>query len=620
MRDSEKNIYKEKLIWAQEVMHFWSTLLQEMRIGKREKFLVLTDEDSEVISYICQSLALKMYLDNLYKIYIFVQDSSILDNVQKYLPDNTEIHVIDKKWLDGLYLIQNRNEIFDRILTSSCCLCEDIDVSLLENVEDIHWHSIVDRAVLEIRKPYNQTDVMAAMEYSKRKHRAIDWESKSEFIPAQIASFSSMGGFVQETLRELYEQGLVLEQNDIYIWGKGKCGQLIGNSIRPRQLKGFIDIRALEKEEINLVPVYPPEKVIETYDSNKRFFISIWQFKTVCEQLFAYGYELGKEVFLFNYNADMENDWMRLEGCERRFIEQLELGEKTYATMRQQYPEDFLFVTPYLGVGDIYLLNLYIPDYLKKYQLTRARILLSNPAQRKICALFGIESSLVSKEEIKSLIYFQQAVGAENLGLKVLDVNIYQRKGDLVHTLHGLDYNTLLQKMLFLSGERKVAGKFLQEDISQLVADNHLDLNNTIILSPYANTMALMEPEIWEQLANRLLEKGYDVYTNVGNESEPVIAGTKPLFIPFSMMLAVVDQIKCFIGLRSGLCDVISPTKNKMVLFYTQLPWGTPEMLLALYGLENMGLKNDSLCEIAVDTPVQDKGEWIKNVIDFVED
>lgn len=81
----------------------------------------------------------------------------------------------------------------------------------------------------------------------------------------------------------------------------------------------------------------------------------------------------------------------------------------------------------------------------------------------------------------------------------------------------------------------------------------------TIILTPYANTSPqVFSNDVWIEMVERLKKQGYTMYTNVAGVSEAPIQGTQPIRLTFSELFYVSDQVKCFIGRRSGILDFLS--------------------------------------------------------------
>ena len=87
--------------------------------------------------------------------------------------------------------------------------------------------------------------------------------------------------------------------------------------------------------------------------------------------------------------------------------------------------------------------------------------------------------------------------------------------------------------------------------------DYQLNSDKTIVLSPYAYSLATLGNEFWVDLADSLKEKGFIVYTNVAGGNEAAIPGTKELRVGLKEIFYIAGQIRCFLGLRSGLMDYL---------------------------------------------------------------
>jgi hypothetical protein len=89
----------------------------------------------------------------------------------------------------------------------------------------------------------------------------------------------------------------------------------------------------------------------------------------------------------------------------------------------------------------------------------------------------------------------------------------------------------------------------------------------TVILSPYAKSVGQIPSDFWIDLAQKKAADGFTVLTNTVGDELPV-PGTKPLFIPITEMVSAAEIAGHFIGVRSGLCDIISTAKcEKTIIF-----------------------------------------------------
>ena len=102
-----------------------------------------------------------------------------------------------------------------------------------------------------------------------------------------------------------------------------------------------------------------------------------------------------------------------------------------------------------------------------------------------------------------------------------------------------------------------------------------LDRERTIILAPYANSNANLVESVWEKLVSELAKKNKDYvfYTNVAAPHEKVIPGTAPIITDFSELMYTADKVKCFIGLRSGIFDLLAFTNARLYIINTFTMW-----------------------------------------------
>ncbi len=93
---------------------------------------------------------------------------------------------------------------------------------------------------------------------------------------------------------------------------------------------------------------------------------------------------------------------------------------------------------------------------------------------------------------------------------------------------------------------------------------------HAVLFMPVSYSTELIPEGFWENLAESVRARGFDVYTNYnGEEKESVIPGTLPFQSSFYEMAQMADVFSLFVGVRSGLCDLISLTgKGRLVILY----------------------------------------------------
>ena len=113
---------------------------------------------------------------------------------------------------------------------------------------------------------------------------------------------------------------------------------------------------------------------------------------------------------------------------------------------------------------------------------------------------------------------------------------------------------------------------------------NKSDVNNAVVLMPYAKTVSLIDESFWENLAGGLKKVGYRVFTNIA-QNEKAIAGTEILSLSILDTVQFCSACKAVVSLRSGFCDllsvvtdmplfVVNPKQEELISFNVCVLWG----------------------------------------------
>ncbi len=93
-----------------------------------------------------------------------------------------------------------------------------------------------------------------------------------------------------------------------------------------------------------------------------------------------------------------------------------------------------------------------------------------------------------------------------------------------------------------------------------------LDKKRTIIFAPYSSSTDSLQETFWAELVAELArKKDYVFYTNVATPAEKVIPGTAPMTTTFPELTYLAENVNCFIGLRSGLFDLLAFTNARLL-------------------------------------------------------
>lgn len=127
-----------------------------------------------------------------------------------------------------------------------------------------------------------------------------------------------------------------------------------------------------------------------------------------------------------------------------------------------------------------------------------------------------------------------------------------------------------------------------QKEADQVIIDKNLRTGKTIVLVPYVHSRLELDRSDWSKIAEGLIEKGYDVYTNVGSEKAEVISGTRALYIPLELLPLVVKKTGYVISARCGLGDWLFVNGCNMSVIHTfylkKFPHGSNEQIQSSFG------------------------------------
>lgn len=274
---------------------------------------------------------------------------------------------------------------------------------------------------------------------------------------------------------------------------------------------------------------------------------------------------------------------------------------KLYSNMIKRYHAKKVFVFSGQS-GDLFNALVYMGEYLKKANLVNDYVLtVIGGACLKVAQMFNLcNVEKISETESEKLISLYELCGEKS--------NIVP-----VHCSERIIKNTVITKLdrhknITLGKMYKYQIFRLNEDscpqlpvyirnsqyIDEVFKSNQWVRGRTVLLSPYANSY--MDDELmkdWENLSKWLIENNYTVLTNSIGENEPPIPGTKAIGLPLEYVVDFIEQGGFFIGLRSGLCDIISGALCVKIILYREDFYGRGDYF-TFHCLKNMQLCDDA--------------------------
>lgn len=247
----------------------------------------------------------------------------------------------------------------------------------------------------------------------------------------------------------------------------------------------------------------------------------------------------------------------------------LYIGKDVYERVKG---EDTIYISPTSSIGDTYLWATYFEEYRKKNAIDSFRIVVTGGGCKKAAELYGYSDIvLISAQDMDALMKYVMFVGEEETGAFVVSP-WYElvRHLDLLDSWQGLTWHDSFSKYVFhLEDDVNLNFPSIWSgiDVAKRFAELGLQKGKTVILSPYANTVSELPLVFWTDLAKKLIDMNYTVATNVSKRQE-AIPGTVRLEMPLQDLGDYFEYAGNFVGLRSGLCDIIGHTNCRQIVLY----------------------------------------------------
>lgn len=380
------------------------------------------------------------------------------------------------------------------------------------------------------------------------------------------------------------------------------CGLTVGLIVDNSRQKG--------RESMG-VPVVLPEEGLLPYDDKNLIIICSKFYQEMIGQVKEYGY-LEKNILNIlvdecdALDIDIDSEFERAKGD---VIE----GYKLYLEICSKYGEfDKMFLCPYPGTGDIYMACSLLENYLLRENIKTYIFVVIGSTCKRVADLFGVMNiEVIDSSKMQSLLNAWTFLG-DRMNIKpLLYWNWRTKKFMRSERRMEISFSECFQFDVFENAGIMPVRHFRpdcdNEWTEKVFKEMNLKKGKTVVLAPYAGSFIPdMTADDWKDIADTLKSKGYTVCTNSSGDAEPVISGTVPIFFMYDRAISFLEYAGGFIAFRSGLCDVVSQAKCKMIIFYDN---NYSAANLGFFSLKKMGLRED-VEELA----------WTKDALQIIND
>lgn len=318
------------------------------------------------------------------------------------------------------------------------------------------------------------------------------------------------------------------------------------------------------------VDIFLPKQYLLPFDDYKRIIVcSVHEEEMLCS-LYEMGYS-SKNILHISCKSESESEVDSLEYAEEK-INLVREGMKCYQNLRSEYGKDVTILVAPKASGDVFLACAFLPAWCRSYGIKNYVLIGSNSNITGIAELYALQekAKLISEKERESLLAVYMFMG-EQLDIKPLSGWELRIRNSYVAN----PQSPFLFKEAFKYETYQLAKDVEPEypkRIRRVIGDQFRDMKKgkTVIIAPYAysSPTPMIGKRVWEEMADILRQKGYEVYTIGYGKEESPIQGT--LRIQFSYMEAcdVLEYAGGFIAARSGLCDIVHMAKCRQLVIY----------------------------------------------------
>ena len=248
-----------------------------------------------------------------------------------------------------------------------------------------------------------------------------------------------------------------------------------------------------------------------------------------------------------------------------------------YNCVKENYTKDFDCIYSLCGSpsGETYIILNLLNIILRKNCSKQPILVVDKMFKYQLCKLFQPEIPVILCKNL-SFLYFNKKNFHKIKGCKVYNyfpTQHYIKQDILINTKDEHYFSYIVSKLDLnrnLSFNKPKISDTAKQNISLFIKENNL--KNFVIIAPEANTCS--EGCInWTKICNKLQTLGYKVVLNI-TDMKNYIPHTIPVLLTYEEMFILTQQASAFIGLRSGLVEILSQCSENtpFFIFYTDFP------------------------------------------------
>ena len=587
----EANILKLK-----EAAEFWGNLIRSQDINHADMVIVLASDDEEINYYTVYFLKALKCEKNLERIFILASHKKFEDFSLKYATEPFKFILATEDEINKLSMLYSIYRFSDQILINTFKNTADTDGMRLLGCNGLSKKDIAAIAFLKLeRVPVNQESYKST-QTRKIQYKRIDWTKETEIAEFDERQYDMLQEYWESGIAFLLERKVIKKEDPVVLFGVSNVSMYIAQRLQGYHIAAIIDNNTMKSGgTAGGIPIYSPEEYLGTFKKDVKIIISSIYYKAMCEQLYYLGYRLGEQVFVVCSRPHL---FSVSENSVKHVVKEITEGRRIYGKLREKFPQEHIFICPYPGTGDVYLTGLYLKKVMQNRGIQKYVLAVVSGNCEKVADMFQLNTVYLKTSLAMCLLSYARLMGSENSDITILNDGLEQTMMPRLRGYHGIDFHTMFQKAVFGLNERITVPQFKKDNADSLFKEYGLKMGKTVLISPYANTVYDISKEVWEEVAKELKDLGYDVCTNVSSPKEKPINGTQGIFIPYLQIVDFLNKAGGYIALRSGLCDIVSSSTAKMIIFYPEGKTLLNSSAYDYFSLHRMGFGNENIIEL----------------------
>lgn len=379
-------------------------------------------------------------------------------------------------------------------------------------------------------------------------------------------------------------QGNILTNKKIFLFGHCNATEELVELLHSYgfSIEAILDNNvAKHKTFYQEIPIGPPNMILLEQMENTVVLIAARAYASMERQLIRMGYK-GEIYKLVEYNSFAE--YSLSEDTISRMTLRMERGKVFLENIEKKYPKSFRIFCPFSALGDIYIMMSYLPYFLEMRDIKKCVVLVVGDSCAEVVKLFGeYQVEICSQKEMDEMI--QAALYTEDKNSFIA----HQDRPYVINLHKALYIKCIPLEQIYCCGVFGLPKGTPPIRPKNLKMYNNLEMiekDNAVIFSPYAKSVTTLSKEFWKDIVNDYLQRGFQCFTNVVGDESP-IEGTLPISPAISEVQSVVERAGHFVGIRSGLCDVIRYADCEKIALYPDYNYSdTKWKAIDMYALE----------------------------------